>query len=1227
MNERVGQLRALLRRRIAILDGALGTSVQDLALSEADFRGERFADWAQDLKGNNDLLCITQPERVADIHRQFLAAGADIVTTNTFNATAPSQGDYGLESLVEEINLAAARLARKAADEVAESTGVPRFVAGALGPTNRTCSISPDVNDPGMREIAFDELADTYATAAAALIRGGVDLLMVETIFDTLNAKAALYAIHRLREESGVEVPVMISGTITDASGRTLSGQTLEAFYNSVRHAGPLLIGLNCALGATELRPYVEELARISEFPVSVHPNAGLPNEFGEYDDTPKHMASVLGEFAANGWINLAGGCCGTTASHIRAIVESVARHGARKLPDIPTRTRLSGLEPFTIGPDSLFVNVGERTNVTGSARFRRLIGGGDFEEAVHVARQQVESGSQVIDVNMDEGMLDSEAAIRRFLNLVAAEPDIARVPVMVDSSKWSVILNGLKCLQGKGVVNSISLKEGEDAFLRQAREIRRFGAAVVVMAFDESGQAETTEQRMAICRRSYELLVSEAGFPPEDIILDPNIFAVATGIEEHNQYALAFIEATGRIKAELPHALVSGGVSNVSFSFRGNNPVREAMHSTFLYHAIRNGMDMGIVNPGQLAVYEDIPEELRTAAEDVILNRREDATERLVSVAERYRDHRSGKSTRVAEDWRGWPVSRRLEHALIHGIDQHVLDDTEEARQAATRPLDVIEGPLMDGMNIVGDLFGAGKMFLPQVVKSARVMKKAVAHLVPFIEEEKTGAGSRNKLVIATVRGDVHDIGKNIVGVVLQCNNFEVIDLGVMVPGEKILATAREVDADLVGLSGLITPSLDEMVRVAGEMQRQGFSVPLLIGGATTSPAHTSVKIDPAYEGPVVYVKDASRSVNVAQTLIGEGGAAFAAKVARDHGRRRDRHKARTSQATQLTLSQARANKLTQDWTEYRPPAPRDAGPHRFDDYPLSELVDYIDWMPFFHAWEFRGRFPQILDDPTVGEACRALYDDARRLLTRLIDEQWLRASAVTGLFPANARGDDIEVYADESRQRVLARLHHLRQQRRKRADLHNDCLADFVAQRDTGVADHVGAFAVTAGIGLDECVARFEAAHDDYSAIVLKALADRLAEAFAERLHQRVRTELWGYAPEERLDNARLIAEAYCGIRPAPGYPACPDHTEKQTLWDLLDVERNTGIELTESYAMLPTAAVSGWYFSHPAASYFAVGKLGRDQVEDYASRKGWSVEEAERWLSPNLGYESSR
>ena len=1223
MNERNGQLRSLLSRRIAILDGALGTSVQELNLSEADFRGERFAGWTRDLKGNNDLLCITQPEHVAAIHREFLLAGADLITTNTFNATAPSQSDYGTESLVGEINLAAARLARETADQVAEETGVPRFVAGALGPTNRTASISPNVDDPGMRAITFDELADTYGTAADALIRGGVDLLVVETVFDTLNAKAALYAIQELREQSDVEIPVMISGTITDASDRTLSGQTVEAFYNSVRHANPLLIGLNCALGATELRPYVEELARISEFAVSVHPNAGLPNEFGEYDDTPEHMAQVLGEFAANGWINLAGGCCGTTVSHIRAIVDVASGHGPRRLPEIPTRTRLSGLEPFTIGHDSLFVNVGERTNVTGSARFRRLIGNGDFEEAVQVAREQVQNGSQLIDVNMDEGMLDSEAAMRRFLNLVAAEPDIARVPVMVDSSKWSVMLEGLKCLQGKGVVNSISLKEGEDAFLRQAREIRRFGAAVVVMAFDESGQAETIEQRFEICRRSYDLLVNEAGFPPEDIILDPNIFAVATGIEEHNEYGLAFIEAARRIKAELPHALVSGGVSNVSFSFRGNNPVREAMHSTFLYHAIRAGMDMGIVNPGQLAVYEEIPEDLRTAAEDVILNRRSDATELLVEVAERYRTRGSGQRKRAVEDWRGWPVVRRLEHALVHGIDQHVIDDTEEARQSAARPLDVIEGPLMDGMNIVGDLFGAGKMFLPQVVKSARVMKKAVAHLVPFIEADKTGAGARNKLVMATVRGDVHDIGKNIVGVVLQCNNFEVIDLGVMAPAEKILATAREVGADLIGLSGLITPSLDEMVRVAAEMQRQGFSVPLLIGGATTSPAHTSVKIDPAYDGPVVYVKDASRSVNVAQTLIGEGGTEFAARVAREHDTRRERHKAKGRRGALLTLNQARANKLTLDWTGYRPPTPRRPGLHGFDDYPLSDLIDYIDWMPFFNAWEFHGKFPQILDDPTVGEACRTLFEDARRLLTRLIDEKWLRASAVAGLFPANARGDDIEVYADESRQQVLACLHQLRQQRRKRADLHNDCLADFVAQRDAGVADYVGAFAVTAGIGLDDCVARFEAAHDDYSAIILKSLADRLAEAFAERLHQRVRTELWGYASGERLDNTALIAEAYRGIRPAPGYPACPDHTEKQTLWDLLDVERNTGIRLTETFAMLPTAAVSGWYFSHPGASYFAVGKLGRDQVEDYASRKGWSLEQAERWLSANLGY----
>ncbi len=1223
MNGGNARLRALLGQRIVILDGALGTSVQALELTEADFRGERFADWPRELKGNNDLLCITQPERVARIHREFLDAGADIITTNTFNASEPSQADYGMESLVEELNLAAAQLARKTADTVAAGTGIPRFVAGALGPTNRTSSISPDVNDPGQRDITFDQLTDTYGTAAAALIRGGVDFLMVETVFDTLNAKAALYAIRLLRDTAGLDVPVMISGTITDASGRTLSGQTLEAFYNSLCHAQPLLIGLNCAQGAAELRPYVEELANLSEFPVSVHPNAGLPNEFGEYDDTPEHMAEVLGEFAANGWINLAGGCCGTTARHTRAIAEAVRKHAPRRSRKVPRITRLSGLESCTIGPDSLFVNVGERTNVTGSARFRRLIEAEDYEQAVNVARDQVQNGSQIIDVNMDEGMLDSEAAMQRFLNLVAAEPDIARVPVMLDSSKWSVIVAGLKCLQGKGVVNSISLKEGEAAFLQQAREILRFGAAVVVMAFDEQGQAETVERRVAICRRCHDLLVNKVGFPPEDIIFDPNIFAVATGIEEHNDYSVAFIEATRRIKSEWPQVLVSGGVSNVSFSFRGNNPVREAMHSTFLYHAIRAGMDMGIVNAGQLAVYEDIPAGLREAAEDVILNRRADATERLVAAAEQVRASGSRRQQKAAQDWRGWPVARRLEHALVHGIDQFVVDDTEEARQAAQQPLDVIEGPLMDGMNIVGDLFGAGKMFLPQVVKSARVMKKAVAHLVPWIEAEKIGAGTRNRLVIATVRGDVHDIGKKIVGVVLQCNNFEVIDLGVMVPAEKILATAREVGADLIGLSGLITPSLDEMVRVAGEMQRRGFSVPLLIGGATTSPAHTSVKIDPAYEGVVVYVKDASRSVNVAQSLLGAGGPDFIDRIAREHDQRRARHRTRRRRGPLLTLSQARANKLTLDWSVYQPPIPLVIGRRVFADYPLAELVEYIDWMPFFNAWEFHGRFPRILDDPTVGEACRALYDDARRLLARLVEERWLRAAGVAGLFPANARGDDIEIYADEARTAVVYRLHQLRQQRRKRADRHNDCLADFVAQRDTGVADYMGAFAVTAGIGLDEHVARFEAENDDYSAIVLKALADRLAEAFAERLHQRMRTELWGYAADEQTDNAALIAESYRGIRPAPGYPACPDHTEKQTLWELLDVERQTGICLTENFAMFPTAAVSGWYFSHPDARYFATGQLGRDQVEDYASRKGWTLPEAERWLSANLGY----
>jgi len=1225
LSDRRQQLEQLINERIVVLDGALGTSVQGLKLEEAAFRGDRFADWPSGLKGNNDLLSISQPQHITAIHGEFLAAGADIITTNTFNSTAPSQGDYGMEALVSELNFAAAQLARKAADAAAAQSGVPRFVAGALGPTNRTCSISPDVDDPGSRNITFDQLVATYGEAAEALIEGGVDLLLVETIFDTLNAKAALYAIRRLTEEKGLDVPVIISGTITDASGRTLSGQTLEAFYNSVRHVKPLFIGLNCALGATELRPYVEELAGLSEFPVSVHPNAGLPNEFGEYDDTPEHMAEVIGEFASNGWLNLAGGCCGTTPEHIRAIAETVSKHAPRTTPELPRVTRLSGLEPFKIGPDSLFVNVGERTNVTGSARFRKLIEANDYNQALTVARDQVENGAQVIDVNMDEGMLDSEAAMERFLKLAASEPDISRVPVMIDSSRWTVIQAGLKCLQGKGIVNSISLKEGEESFLDQARDIMRYGAAVIVMAFDEKGQADTAERKTEICKRSYQLLVNEVGFPPEDIIFDPNIFAVATGIEEHDSYGLEFIEATRRIKSELPHSLVSGGVSNVSFSFRGNDAVREAMHSTFLYHAISAGMDMGIVNAGQLAVYQDIPTELRDATEDVILNRRKDATERLVTLAERYRGGDERKAKKEAQEWRGWPVAKRLEHALVQGIDSFVIEDTEEARLSTERPLDVIEGPLMDGMNVVGDLFGAGKMFLPQVVKSARVMKKAVGHLVPYIEEEKAESSAKAKLVIATVKGDVHDIGKNIVGVVLQCNNFEVIDLGVMVPAEKILNTAREVGADLIGLSGLITPSLDEMVHVAAEMQRQGFSLPLLIGGATTSPAHTSVRIDPAYEGSVVYVKDASRSVSVAQTLIGKGEEVFTKKLAQEHSNRRARHQHRRNDAPELTLLQARAKRLELDWTVYRPPIPKTLGLRRFDDYPLESLARYIDWMPFFNAWEFHGRFPDVLDDKVVGEACRSLYADAQRLLEQLISEKWLTASGVVGFFPANSIGDDIEVYTSESREEVRAHLCHLRQQRRKRADLPNDCLADFVAPRDTGVADYIGGFAVTAGLGLDDHVARFEAQHDDYSAIVLKALADRLAEAFAERLHEQVRRELWGYAAHEELDSRALIDEKYQGIRPAPGYPACPDHTEKGVLWSLLDAERNTGIQLTDAFAMYPTAAVSGWYLSHPESRYFAVGKIGRDQVEDYAARKGWTIAEAERWLSPNLGYQA--
>jgi len=1223
---RFERLEALLAERIVFLDGAMGTMIQSHSPSEEEYRGERYADWPSDLKGNNDLLTLTRPGLIRRIHRDFLEAGADVIETNTFNSNAPSQADYGMESLVRELNLAAARLARDVAGEFEAADGEPRFVAGVLGPTNRTASLSPDVNDPGKRNVRFGELVETYAEAARALMEGGADFLMVETIFDTLNAKAALYAIREIERERGSRIPVMISGTITDASGRTLSGQTTEAFWNSVRHAEPFLIGLNCALGAADLRPYVAELSRVADTRVSAHPNAGLPNEFGEYDETPEEMAAVVREFAESGLVNLVGGCCGTTPEHIRRLREAIEPLAPRVVPDIPRQCRLSGLEPLNIGPDDLFVNVGERTNVTGSAKFRKLIEAGDYATAVDVARQQVENGAQVIDVNMDEGMLDSEAAMVTFLDLIASEPDVARVPIMVDSSKFSVIEAGLRCIQGKPVVNSISMKEGEAEFVEQARRVRDYGAAVIVMAFDEDGQADTVERKLEICRRSHRILTEQVGFPAEDIIFDPNIFAVATGIEEHNGYGIAFIEATRRIKEELPYALVSGGVSNVSFSFRGNNPVREAIHSVFLYHAIRAGMDMGIVNAGQLAIYEDLPGELRQAVEDVVLNRRDDATDRLLAIAEKYRGDGSGGQKRTTDlGWREWPVEKRLEHSLVKGIDEYVIEDAEAARLAATRPLDVIEGPLMDGMNVVGDLFGEGKMFLPQVVKSARVMKKAVGHLIPYIEEEQDGESRTNgKVVLATVKGDVHDIGKNIVGVVLQCNNFEVIDLGVMVPAEKILETARREGADIVGLSGLITPSLDEMVNVAGEMQRLGFTVPLLIGGATTSPAHTSVKIDPRYEGPVIYVKDASRSVGVAQSLVGEGRDAFVQKIKSDCARRREMHAGKTRQAPELALADARRQRHAIDWGSYRPPAPETLGVRTLERIPLATLVDYIDWMPFFNAWEFRGRFPGILDDPVVGETASSLYADARAMLRRIIEEEWLECRAVIGLFPAASVGDDIAIYPEEGSAEPRATFHHLRQQKKKRDDLPQECLADFVAPADSGRRDYLGAFAVSAGFGIDEHVQRFEADHDDYSSIMLKALADRLAEAGAEYLHERVRREYWGYAPDEALDNDALIAEEYRGIRPAPGYPACPDHTEKRTLWQVLEVEERIGMRLTESMAMLPTASVSGLYFAHPEAHYFTVGKIGRDQVADYAKRKGMSLEEAERWLAPSLGYE---
>lgn len=1230
---RLNALQQALKERILILDGGMGTMIQSYKLQEEDYRGARFADWPSDVKGNNDLLLLSQPQVIAEIERAYLDAGADILETNTFNATRVSQADYGMEALVYELNVAGARVARQVADaKTLETPDRPRFVAGVLGPTSRTCSISPDVNNPGYRNVTFDELVENYTEATRGLIEGGADLILIETIFDTLNAKAAIFAVQQVFEEDGVELPIMISGTITDASGRTLSGQTTEAFWNSVRHARPISVGLNCALGAKELRPYLAELAAKAETHVSAHPNAGLPNAFGEYDETPAEMAAVVEEFAASGLLNIVGGCCGTTPPHIQAIAEAVAKHKPRALPDIPKACRLSGLEPFTIDRNSLFVNVGERTNITGSAKFARLIREENYTEALEVALQQVEAGAQVIDINMDEGMLDSKAAMVTFLNLIAGEPDISRVPIMIDSSKWDVIEAGLKCIQGKGIVNSISMKEGVEQFKHHARLCKRYGAAVVVMAFDEVGQADTAARKKEICKRSYDILVNEVGFPPEDIIFDPNIFAVATGIEEHNNYAVDFIEACAYIRDELPHALSSGGVSNVSFSFRGNNPVREAIHSVFLYHAIRNGLTMGIVNAGQLEIYDEIPAELREKVEDVVLNRHEGSTEALLAIAENYR---GGGAVKEAEDeeWRSYPVTKRLEHALVKGITAFIVEDTEECRQQCARPIEVIEGPLMAGMNVVGDLFGAGKMFLPQVVKSARVMKQAVAHLIPFIEAEKGDKPeAKGKILMATVKGDVHDIGKNIVGVVLGCNGYDIVDLGVMVPAEKILQVAREEKCDIIGLSGLITPSLDEMVHVAREMQRQGFQLPLMIGGATTSKAHTAVKIEPQYSNDaVVYVTDASRAVGVATSLLSkELKPEFIEKTRVDYAEVRERTANRAARTERLAYADAIANKPAFDWTGYRAPKPSFTGVRVLEDIDLAVLAEYIDWTPFFISWDLAGKYPRILTDEVVGEAATALFADAQAMLKSLIEQKLIKARAVFGFWPASqVNHDDIEVRDEQGK--PLAVLHHLRQQTIKPDGKPNLSLADFVAPKESGVTDYVGGFITTAGIGAEELAKQYEAKGDDYSAIMVKALADRLAEACAEWLHERVRKEYWGYAADEQLDNEALIKEQYKGIRPAPGYPACPDHTEKATLFRLLDPTADfgkpgqSGVFLTEHFAMFPAAAVSGWYFAHPEAQYFAVGKVERDQIEQYSKRKGQEQTVSERWLAPNLGYDN--
>ncbi len=1224
--DRTTELLSLLQQRILLLDGAMGTMIQRHSPTEADYRGERFADWLCDLKGNNDLLSMTQPELIGDIHRAYLEAGADILETNTFGANRISLADYRMESLSHEMNVAAARLARQAAD-AASTPEQPRFVAGVLGPTNRTCSLSPDVNDPGFRNITFDDLVTAYAEATRGLIEGGSDIILIETIFDTLNAKAAIFAVEQVFEEDGVHLPVMISGTITDASGRTLSGQTTEAFYNALRHARPIAIGLNCALGPDQLRQYVEELSRISETHVSAHPNAGLPNEFGQYDLEPAAMATQIREWAASGFLNIVGGCCGTTPEHIRALANAIAELPPRRLPEIERACRLSGLEPQTIDRNSLFVNVGERANVTGSIKFKRLIMEEQYDAALEICRDQVENGAQIIDINMDEAMLDSKAAMIRFLNLIATEPDIAKVPVMVDSSKWEVLEAGLKCIQGKGVVNSISMKEGEANFLRQATLIRRYGAAAVVMAFDEAGQADTLERKVAICSRAYRLLTEQVGFAPEDIIFDPNVFAVATGIEEHNNYGVDFIEATRQITRTLPHALVSGGISNVSFSFRGNNPVREAIHAVFLYHAIQAGLTMGIVNAGQLAIYDDLPAELRERVEDVILNRRADGTERLLEIAEKYRG--DGAAAEQKEDlaWRAWPVAQRLEHALVKGITEYIEEDTEAARQGVKRSLEVIEGPLMDGMNRVGDLFGAGKMFLPQVVKSARVMKRAVAYLEPFIQAEKSDSNSRpnGRILLATVKGDVHDIGKNIVGVVLQCNSYEVIDLGVMVPAETILQKAVEHQVDIIGLSGLITPSLEEMAHIAREMERLQMRIPLLIGGATTSLIHTAVKIHPRYSGPSVYVPDASRAVGVASSLLSaERRDEYISQVENEYAEAQARRTSQQASRNLVPLAEAQANRVPIDWSSYQPPVPARPGIRLLEDIDLAGLVPLIDWTFFFHAWELRGSYPKILQDADKGEEARKLFDDAQAMLEQIIGQKWLRANAMIGILPASSSGDDVIVYRDEARSDIATRFHFLRKQGKQPAGRYNDCLADFIAPEASGVKDYIGGFACSAGIGIDQKVAEFEANHDDYSAIMLKALADRLAEALAEQLHLQVRREFWGYAVDEELDTRSLLKEQYQGIRPAIGYPATPDHTEKRILWELLDVEEQAGIWLTESMAMVPTAAVSGLYFSHPEARYFAVGKLARDQVTNYAERKQMSLAETERWLAPNLGYD---